>query len=223
MNDPAVADPFAHLKARASERSDRTVERLRAGVAALQASGRKITAESIKQIYTRTGARLLRPSFQVIRRNARAYALYRETADAFSAQPTPDGKQHRKRRRRAGRLLRQEPRSSYDLLQRLDKRDLALRIRNLERELATDRRLPVLSPMINRPYAQSCCGWRPRSSCSTPKAHHRTDSDCAHLLIYVRLVTTDWLRQHAFRTLRGTDLRPERRRPSLMHNGETRC
>ena len=62
-------------------------------------------------------------------------------ADAFSAPPTPDGKQHRKRRRRAGRLLRQEPRSSYDPLQRLDKRDLALRIRNLERELDTERRL----------------------------------------------------------------------------------
>ncbi len=41
-------DPFAHLKQRASERADRTVERLRAGIAALQASGQKITAESLK-------------------------------------------------------------------------------------------------------------------------------------------------------------------------------
>jgi hypothetical protein len=43
-------DPFAHLKRRANERAERTVERLRAGIAALQATGEKVTAESLKQI-----------------------------------------------------------------------------------------------------------------------------------------------------------------------------
>jgi hypothetical protein len=141
MTDPAVGDPFAHLRQRASERADRTVDRLRAGVAALLATGRKITAESLKQVTSELEPGFAGLSFQVIRRNARAYAFYREAADAFRARPITDGKQHRKRRRRARRLLRQEPRSSYDPLQRLEKRDLVLRIRNLERELDTERRL----------------------------------------------------------------------------------
>ena len=140
MTDPAVADPFAHLKQRASERADRTVEGIRAGIAALQATGRKITAESLKQV-----TRDLEPgfpglSFQVIRRNARAYALYREAADAFSAQRAI-GRKPRRRRRRATRAACREARSSYDPLQSLDKRHLVQRIRTLERELDTERRL----------------------------------------------------------------------------------
>src|SRR5712691_9448444 len=44
MDDPELGDPFAHLKQRASERADRTVERIRAGITVLQATGRKIAA-----------------------------------------------------------------------------------------------------------------------------------------------------------------------------------
>ena len=139
MNDLEVAeDPFAHLKRRAAERANRTVERLRAGIAALRAVEQKITAESLKQV-----TRELEPgfgglSFQVIRRNPRAYALYRAAATAFSAQTTPDDQQ-RGKRRRARRGARRTPRSSYDQLQRLDKRDLVGRIRTLEKELANER------------------------------------------------------------------------------------
>jgi len=137
-NDPEAPDVFAHLRRRASERADRTVQRLTAGIAALQATGRKITAESIKQVTRDLEPGFSGLSFQVIRRNPRAYALYRDAADAFSAPPTPDRQQHKKRRRRS-RAPSLEPRSSYDPLQRLDKRDLVLRIRNLERELDTER------------------------------------------------------------------------------------
>jgi hypothetical protein len=139
MSESNVGDPFAHLKQRAAERANRTVERLRSGIAALQASGRRITAESIKEVTRELEPGSAGLSFQVIRRNARAYALYREAADAFSTIPATASSQ-RSRRRRKTRSRRQEPRSSYDALQRLDKRDLVLRIRNLERELDAERR-----------------------------------------------------------------------------------
>ena len=139
MNDPEVADPFAHLKQRASERADRTVERIRVGVAALQATGRKITAESLKQVTRELEPGFSGLSFQVIRRNARAYAVYREAADAFTAEPTPDRKVDKRRRRRV-RASGREPRSSYDQLLRLDKQNLVQRIRTLERELDAERR-----------------------------------------------------------------------------------
>jgi hypothetical protein len=116
------------------------VERIRAGITALQATGRKITADSIKQVTRELEPGYAGLSFQVIRRNPRAYALYREVADAFRAEPTSNRKQ-RRRHRRSGRSSRQEPRSSYDPLQRLEKRDLVLRIRKLERDLDAERRL----------------------------------------------------------------------------------
>jgi hypothetical protein len=140
MSDPGVNDAFAHLKQRAAERADRTVERIRAGIAALRANGGKITAESIKQVTRDLEPGFARLSFQVMRRNARAYALYREAADAFSGRQTFDGNPRKKRRRRVGRLPGQERRSPYDPLQRLDKRRLVQRIRSLERELETERR-----------------------------------------------------------------------------------
>jgi hypothetical protein len=132
-------DPFAHLKQRASERADRTVERLRAGIAALQATHQKITAESLKQITRELEPGFAGLSFQVIRRNPRAYALYREAADAFSVPSLTDDQQPKRQRRRerAGRL--RTPRASYDPLQRLEKRDLVRRIRALEQELETER------------------------------------------------------------------------------------
>ena len=76
MNEHKGADPFAHLKQRASERADRTVERLRAGLVALQASGRKITAESIKQATRDLEPGFAGLSFQVIRlSNSAMYGL----------------------------------------------------------------------------------------------------------------------------------------------------
>src|SRR5438128_3487024 len=139
MNDPKVAeDPFAHLKQRAAERADRTVERLRAGIAALRAADQKITAESLKQVTRELEPGFAGLSFQVIRRNPRAYELCREAAGAFRAPATPDD-QRRGKPRRARRGVRRTPRSSYDQLQRLDKRDLVGRIRTLEKELANER------------------------------------------------------------------------------------
>src|SRR5260370_31623962 len=110
-------DPFAHLKQRASERSDRTVERMRAGIAALRAADHKITAESLKQVTHDLEPGFAGLSFQVIRRNPRAYELYRDAANAFTAPATPDDKRRRKRLR-ARRGASRTPRSSYDPLQR---------------------------------------------------------------------------------------------------------
>ena len=139
MNDPDLAaDPFAHLKQRAAERADRTVERLRAGIAALRAAEQKITAESLKQVTRELEPGFAGLSFQVIRRNPRAYQLYREAASAFTASATPDDKQ-RGKRRGARRGARRTPRSAYDPLQALDKRALVGRIRTLEQDLATER------------------------------------------------------------------------------------
>jgi hypothetical protein len=51
MKQPEVqTNPFGHLKRRAMERAERTLERLRAGIAALRARGQKITAESLNQV-----------------------------------------------------------------------------------------------------------------------------------------------------------------------------
>jgi hypothetical protein len=77
-------------------------------------------------------------SFQVIRRNPRAYQLYREAASAFTGSATADD-QPRGKRRRVRKSARPTPRSSYDPLQGLDKRDLVGRIRTLQQDLATER------------------------------------------------------------------------------------
>jgi hypothetical protein len=136
MNHTDSADAFAHLKRQAAERSDRTVERTRAGIAALRARGQKITAETLKQATGELEPGFAGLSFQVIRRNPRAYALYHEAADAFSEQVVAD-EQPRPRRRRHSR--RRTPRSAYDPLQRLDKKVLIQRIRSVEAELETER------------------------------------------------------------------------------------
>ena len=139
MNTPeAQDDPFAHLRQRAAERADRTVERLRAGIAALQATPQKITAESLKEITRELEPGFAGMSFQVIRRNPRAYALYREVADAFSASAKADNQP--RKRRRARRASRRTPHAAYDPLQRLDKKDLVRRIRTLEQELEKERK-----------------------------------------------------------------------------------
>jgi len=136
MSDPEGADPFAHLKRQATERSDRTVERTRAGIAALRAVGQKITAESLKQA-TRELEGFAGLSFQVIRRNPRACAPYGEAADAFSVQVVPEELPRPSRRRG---VRRRRPRSSYDPLQRFDKKELIQRIRSLETDLDVERR-----------------------------------------------------------------------------------
>jgi hypothetical protein len=139
MNDLEDADPFARLKRQATERSDRTVERISAGIAALRAAGQKITAESLKQATRELEPGFAGLSFQVIRRNPRAYALYRDAADAFTAQAVankePRARRHRRRRDTPGRT----PRSSYDPLQRFDKKELVQRIRSVEVELEAER------------------------------------------------------------------------------------
>jgi hypothetical protein len=140
MNDLQGADPFAHLKRQATERSERTVERTSAGIAALRAGGRRITAESLKQATRELEPGFAGLSFQVIRRNPRAYALYREAADAFSELAVADKQPRAKRRRRRirgadGRMTR----SSYDPLQRFDKKELVQRIRSVEVELDAER------------------------------------------------------------------------------------
>jgi hypothetical protein len=139
-NTPEPAeDPFAHLKQRAAERADRTVERLRAGIAALRAAEQKITAESLKRVTRELEPGFTGLSFQVIRRNPRAYALYRESASAFSTPATPDDRPRGKRRHARRSTRRRTPRSSYDPLQGLEKRDLVGRIRTLEQDLASER------------------------------------------------------------------------------------
>jgi hypothetical protein len=140
MNDPKLAqDPFAHLKQCAAARADRTVERIRAGIAALTAAGQKITAESLRQVTRELEPGFAGLSFQVIRRNPRAYELYRDAADAFTAASAP-AKMPRGRRRRHARGATRTPRSSYDPLQRLDKGELVRRIRTVERELENERK-----------------------------------------------------------------------------------
>lgn len=141
MSDPEGVDPFAHLKQQAAERSERTVERTSAGIAALRKSAQKITAESLKQATRELEPGFAGLSFQVILRNPRAYALYREAADAFSVPAADDERPHAKRRRR--RRVRgtggRTPRSSYDPLQRFDKKELVHRIRSVETDLAAER------------------------------------------------------------------------------------
>jgi len=75
----------------------------------------------------------------VIRRNARAYALYREAADAFSEQVVVDNKTRARRRRRVRGADGRARRSSYDPLQRFDKKELVQRIRSVEVELENER------------------------------------------------------------------------------------
>jgi hypothetical protein len=141
VNDIEDAEPFAHLRRQAAERSDRTVERTGAGIAALRAGGQKITAESLKQATRELEPGFAGLSFQVIRRNPRAYDLYREAADAFSA-PGADDEQPRAKRRRLRRVrgaTGRTPRSAYDPLQRFDKKELVHRIRSMEVELDAER------------------------------------------------------------------------------------
>jgi hypothetical protein len=134
MSDLDIVDPFAHLKRRARERSDRTVDRVQAGIRALQAAGQKITSESLKTITCELEPGFSGVSFQVIRRNERAYDLYRQTAAAFAERSKFEtGARSRTRRWKHSR------RAPHDPLQRLEKRELVRRVRDLELELRSER------------------------------------------------------------------------------------
>ena len=65
MSESEQYDPFAHLKQRATERAERTLKRMRAGIAALKARGQKITAESLKQVTRELKSGVAGLSFQV--------------------------------------------------------------------------------------------------------------------------------------------------------------
>jgi hypothetical protein len=73
-----------------------------------------------------------------MRRNARAYALYREAADAFTLETERDRTTEKRRRRRHRRTP--TARAAYDPLERLEKRKLVQRVRGLEEELAVERK-----------------------------------------------------------------------------------
>jgi hypothetical protein len=133
-------DPYAHLKERAQQRARRTVERTRTAILMLQARTEKVTAESLKQASRELEPGFTGLSFQVIRRNADAYALYREAATAFAA-PSRDESTSRRKRRRAGRTRRESrlTRSTYDPLESRRRKELVRRVRSLEQELEAER------------------------------------------------------------------------------------
>ena len=133
-------DRFAHLKQRAHERAQRTVERTQRAILAVEARRERVTAESLKQASRELEPGFTGLSFQVIRRNAAAYALYREAANAFAA-PSRDKSTSRRKRRRAGRTRaeRRLTRSAYDPLEGRSKKELVRRVRSLEQELEAER------------------------------------------------------------------------------------
>ena len=66
--------------------------------------------------------------------------LYRDAADAFTVQAVADNQPRARRRRRRRDAEGRTPRSSYDQLQRFDKKELIKRIRSLETDLDAERR-----------------------------------------------------------------------------------
>jgi hypothetical protein len=72
-----TAEPYAHLRASAAARRQRTVERLQSGIVTLEAAGRPISVGTVKEV---TG---LDPT--AIRRNAEAYRLFRQHCSYFKS------------------------------------------------------------------------------------------------------------------------------------------
>jgi hypothetical protein len=136
---PPSDDPFAHLKERAQERAQRTVERTRGAILTLQAREEKVTADSLRQASRELEPGFAGVSFQVIRRNPAAYALYREAAYAFVVPARDKTASRRKRRRTGTRAGGRMPRATYDPLESRSKKELVRRVRSLERELETER------------------------------------------------------------------------------------
>src|SRR5215831_8270243 len=98
----------------------------------------KVTADSVKQASRELEPGFAGLSFQVIRRNPAAYALYREAADAFAAPARVKTTSRRKRRRAATRGGR-VPRATYDPLESRSKKELVRRVRSLEVALDAER------------------------------------------------------------------------------------
>jgi hypothetical protein len=69
MADQMVSDPYAHLRASASERAKHTVARTENGIRAIRARGETVTARSLER---ETGL-----TFKSIQRNVGAYELYK--------------------------------------------------------------------------------------------------------------------------------------------------
>jgi hypothetical protein len=110
-------------------------------------------------------------SFEVIRRNARAYAPYRDAADAFTTDPTADRRLRRRRRRRAGTSA-QESRSSYDRCSGSKNGISSAVFARWRLNLDAKRRQRGLWPMTSRPYVPSFCVPRPKLFSSRPRGHH---------------------------------------------------
>jgi hypothetical protein len=72
MADQMVSDPYAHLRASASERAKHTVARTENGIRAIRARGETVTARSLER---ETGL-----TFKSIQRNVGAYELYKGAA-----------------------------------------------------------------------------------------------------------------------------------------------
>ncbi len=72
MADQMVSDPYAHLRASASERAKHTVARTENGIHAIRARGETVTARSLER---ETGL-----TFKSIQRNVGAYELYKAVA-----------------------------------------------------------------------------------------------------------------------------------------------
>ena len=114
-------------------------------------------------------------SFQVIRRNPRAYALYKESVHAF-APPATDKEKTRKHRGRV-RRTGQAPRSSYDPLQRIDKRTLCVGFEHWSASSRQSASGGMCLHMTSRYCWLRSFVWRQRSSCSRQR-----DPDSSELL-----------------------------------------
>lgn len=103
MSTPTSAPgggPYAHLRAHAAQAKQRTVERLRDAIAAIERRGDPVTTAAIK----REG----NLDYSAYYRNDKAYALYREHATHFK----PALGASRKRRHRTTRSIWEQPASA---------------------------------------------------------------------------------------------------------------
>lgn len=103
MSTPTSASgggPYAHLRAHAAQAKQRTVERLRDAIAAIERRGDPVTTAAIK----REG----NLDYSAYYRNDEAYALYREHATHFK----PALGASRKRRQRTTRSIGEQPASA---------------------------------------------------------------------------------------------------------------
>jgi hypothetical protein len=161
MSDPEGVDPFAHLKQQAAERSERTVERTSAGIAALRKSAQKITAESLKQATRELEPGFAGLSFQVILRTAKPptpSARQLQTTSSRAPNGAVDGvfaappaERHARRTTHSSAWTKRSSFSGFA---------------HLKWNSTPSARHAVLYPTISRQYWPGSSGWRPRSSSS---------------------------------------------------------